>query len=218
MKSEFHSTIPPECAQLRSWVQLGAVGCNWVQLGAAWVQSGCSLGAANLHGTTSTEEYFSCLNPFRIAMVLSWLANFGRVFGIKEREWTTASNKFYKLWHSIPSFGMKHTQSLSSTSRDALSWEKSHNGPITTLQENFLTVIRPNLCAKDTGGFPQLLSQERASGEHQLQTGFILHHKNDLKALQLDASHNFHFFQVSKGAYVSKFWTPKFPPWSWWRV
>ena len=48
----------------------------------------------------------------------------------------------------------KNTQLLLSTSRDAASWKNAHTGSI-TLQENLLTVIRTDLCARCTG-FPQL--------------------------------------------------------------
>jgi hypothetical protein len=65
--------------------------------------------------------------------------------------------KFYELWRTIPACGMKNTLSLPSTSRDALSWENVYHGLI-TLQENLLTVIRPNSCARDTD-FPQLRSK-----------------------------------------------------------
>jgi hypothetical protein len=78
-------------------------------------------------------------------------------------EWTNVSGlphpvKIYELWCTVPARGMKNTLSLSSTSRDKLSRENAHNArsPI-TLQENLLTVIMPNLCARDTG-FPQLLN------------------------------------------------------------
>jgi hypothetical protein len=62
--------------------------------------------------------------------------------------------KIYELWDAVPAHGMKSTQTLPSMSRDKLSQENAHDGPM-TLQENFQTVIRPNLCGKDTG-FPQL--------------------------------------------------------------
>jgi len=71
--------------------------------------------------------------------------------------------KIYELWCTVPARGMKNTLSLSSTSRDKLSRENAHNArsPI-TLQENLLTVIMPNLCARDTG-FPQLRGQDGIS-------------------------------------------------------
>jgi hypothetical protein len=58
--------------------------------------------------------------------------------------------QFYKQWHTVAARWMKNTQSLLSTSRGALSWRNAHDGPI-TLQENLLTVNRPNLCARGTG-------------------------------------------------------------------
>ena len=63
--------------------------------------------------------------------------------------------KFYELWHTVCACGiLKKTQWLLPMSRDAVSQEHAHTGPI-TLQENLLTVVRTNLCARGTG-FPQL--------------------------------------------------------------
>ena len=62
--------------------------------------------------------------------------------------------KFYEQWHTAPARWVKSTQSLRSTSRGAPSRGNAHDGPI-TLQENLLTVNRPNLCARGTG-FPPL--------------------------------------------------------------
>jgi hypothetical protein len=59
--------------------------------------------------------------------------------------------KFYE--HTVCATGM-NTQSLLSMSRDAASRINAHTDPI-TLQENSVTVIRPNLFARGTG-FPQL--------------------------------------------------------------
>ena len=55
--------------------------------------------------------------------------------------------KFCKLWHAVCACGIKNTQSLLFTSRDAASWKNAHTGPI-TLQENLLAVIRPNFVCK----------------------------------------------------------------------
>ena len=59
-----------------------------------------------------------------------------------------------ELWHTACACGIKNTQLLLSTSREAASWKNAHTGSI-TLQENLLAVIRTDLCARCTG-FPQL--------------------------------------------------------------
>jgi hypothetical protein len=74
-------------------------------------------------------------------------------------EWTNVSGlqqsrKIHELWRTVPTRGMKNTQSLPATSRDY--------GPITR-QENSLMVIRPNMCARDTG-FPQLCAVPHKNG------------------------------------------------------
>ena len=53
--------------------------------------------------------------------------------------------KFYEQWNIVHARWIKNTKLLLSTSRGALSRGNAHDSPI-TLQENLLTVIRPNLC------------------------------------------------------------------------